>query len=172
MSARYPRAGLVRVSDQLLLESMVQILAGHDHVGLLFAGGIIPVEIRNSWGRYDYSEYMCISPHFPIVTPGMEVPLYDLSVHMKDDRLSEIHIGGAAPPHIAIVKISIKAWDVSVFNCNPNEVIARPYDPKALADSLGISVEALRRSQTAAGGDPAPADPDPPGGADAADKKR
>ena len=38
MAARYPRAGLIRISDQLLLESMVQILAGKDHVGLLFAG--------------------------------------------------------------------------------------------------------------------------------------
>jgi len=191
MSARYPRAGLVRVSDQLLLESMVQILAGKDHVGLLFAAGIIPVEIRNSWGRYDYSEYMCISPHFPIVPAGSEVPLYDLSVHMKDDRLAEIHIAGADPPHIAIVKIEIRAWDIRVVNCNPNEVIARPHDPKALAASLGISVEALERQRekvttpappvtspadrlrathTAEAPDPAPPDPDPPGGADADDE--
>lgn len=170
MSARYPRAGLVRISDQLLLESMVQILAGHDHVGLLFAAGIIPVEIRNSWGRFDYSEYMCISPHFPIVPAGSQVPLYDLSVHMKDDRLAEIHIAGADPPHIAIAKIEIRAWDVRVWDCNPNEVRATAYDPKALAASLGISPERLRAAQTAAAADPAPPDPEPPGGADAADE--
>ncbi len=192
MGARYPRAGLIRISDQLLLESMVQILAGKDHVGLLFAGGIIPVEIRNSWGRFDYSEYMCISPHFPIVPPGAQVPTYDLSVHMQDDRLAEIHVAGIEPPHIAIVKIEIRAWDIRTINCNPNEVIARPYDPKALADSLGISVEALRASQTAGGADPAPPvtdpadrlrashtaeapdpappDPDPSGGADKPDE--
>jgi len=170
MAARYPRAGLIRISDQLLLESMVQILAGKDHVGLLFAAGIIPVEIRNSWGRFDYSEYMCISPHFPIVPAGREVPLYDLSVHMQDDRLAEIHVAGAEPPHIAIAKIEIRAWDVRVWDCNPNEVIATPHDPQALADSLGISVDALRASQTAAAEDPAPPDPEPSGGADAADE--
>ena len=170
MGARYPRAGLIRISDQLLLESMVQILAGKDHVGLLFAGGIFPVEVRNSWGRYDYSEYMCISPHFPIVPAGAEIPLYDLSVHMADDRLAEIHVCGAEPPHLAIVKIEIRAWDIRTINCNPNEVIARPHDPKALADSLGISVDALSRAKTAAAADPAPPDPEPSGGADKPDE--
>jgi hypothetical protein len=191
MGARYPRAGLIRISDQLILESMVQILAGKDHVGLLFAGGIFPVEVRNSWGRFDYSEYMCISPHFPIVPAGAEIPLYDLSVHMADDRLAEIHVCGAEPPHLAIVKIEIRSWDIRTINCNPNEVIARPHDPKALADSLGISVEELQRQRekvttpappvtdpadrlrathTAEAPDPAPPDPDPSGGADKADE--
>ncbi len=169
MAARYPRAGLIRISDQLLLESMVQILAGHDHVGLLFAAGIIPVEIRNSWGRFDYSEFMCISPHFPIVPAGSEIPLYDLSVHMKDDRLAEIHVSGAEPPHIAIVKIEIRAWDVRVWDCNPNDVRATPYDPQALADSLGIPIEALRRGKTDPGAEHPPdenASQEPAGEAD------
>lgn len=170
MTAHYPRVGLVRVADQLLLESMVQILANKDHVGLLFAGGIIPVQMRDSWERHNYTEYCCISPHFPIVPAGQQIPVYDLSLTMEEGRLAEIHIAGADPPHIAIARIKIKAWDIEVDSYAPDQILATPHNTQRLADSLGISVDALRSSQTAAGADPAPADPDPPGGADAADE--
>lgn len=160
MSALYPRVGLVRISDQLLLESMVQILAGKEHVGLLFAAGIIPVNMRDSWERNAYSEYCCISPHFPVVPAGQKIPLYDLSVTIEDGKLSEIHIAGAEPPHIAIARIKIIAWDIEVDAYAPDQILATPHDPEQLARSLGIPVDALRSSQTAAT-EEAP-QPDPP----------
>lgn len=191
MSAHYPRVGLVRISDQLLLESMVQILANKDHVGLLFAGGIIPVQMRDSWERHNYTEFCCISPHFPVVPAGQQIPVYDISVVTEDERLTEIHIAGAEQPHIAIARIKIKAWDVEVDSYAPDQILATPHNPEQLAKSLGISVEELERQRekvttpappvtnpsdrlrathTAEAPDPAPPDPEPPGGADAADE--
>ena len=166
MAAQYPRVGRVRISDEFLLESMVAVGAGGQHVGLLFAAGLIPVQVRDSWERRGYSEYVVISPHFPAVPEGSPIPLYDVTVctELVDEeageyRVSEFQISGALEPYQAICTIKIGTLETEVSVYHNETLLSKPLDPQALADTLGAPVTAEDGTVYNPGGRDSPAAP-------------
>lgn len=150
MSANYPRVGRVRISDEFLLESVAAVVVGDQHVGLLFAAGFIPVQVRDSWERLGYSEYVVLSPYFPTVPTGQEIPLYDVTIvtknnpHTGKSSIDEIQIAGAQEPYQAICSIKIKALpDSEVSVWHNDSILSSGASVAKIADSLGIPVEAV-----------------------------
>lgn len=151
MSAHYPRVGRVRISDEFLLESVAAAALDGEHVGLLFSAGFIPVQVRDSWERNGYSEYVLLSPYFPTVPIGQMIPLYDVTIltennpHTGKSRIAEFQIAGAEKPYQAICSVKIKAFaetDVNVFH-NDHILPTTPTSPEEIAQSLGIPIEKL-----------------------------
>lgn len=164
MTAYYPRVGRVRISDEFLLESMAALGVGDDHVGLLFAAGFIPVQIRDSWDRRGYSEFVIMSPYFPTVPAGHQIPLYDVTTHTSHDphtgknRVVEYQIVGAEPPYQAICSVRIEApARISTSIYHNETLLANAADPAAIAASLGVPVGTVTGAGTP--GDPEPPDP-------------